>query len=379
MKKYLHYYAFDWDDNILIMPTILHMDYFDGHKWIKKDISTKEFSEVRNDTERWRMNKDTYVEFSDNGKYGINTFLHDCKKAIENKSFGASWKDFIECITNGSIFAIITARNNSAEAIKKALHYIITDIFTDTQYTTMIKNLKKFHKMFIGDDVPSDNILIDNYLDNCRYMCVNSKKFLDEVGKSADTSTEELKKIAFRKFQEYINAYAKKVDKKAMLGFSDDDDANISSMTSLIKSINNEDFSNIMKYHIKNTKNPSHIITHIKDFNESSNPSNGLESSILPFTQYSMNMMKLTKPNDTIKDTERFNYLHSLLSDKNMMSKMEQVSDYLQLPIDYDGSINFKGVNIKVDGETYIIKYNNKLYKCNSLSELKRFIRKIFA
>ena len=53
--QYLHYYAFDWDDNILNMPTVIHMDKLVGDEWIPTDVSTADFAEVRNDKENWRL------------------------------------------------------------------------------------------------------------------------------------------------------------------------------------------------------------------------------------------------------------------------------------------------------------------------------------
>ena len=34
----LHFYSFDWDDNILHMPTVIHMDRKEGSNWIPVDV-----------------------------------------------------------------------------------------------------------------------------------------------------------------------------------------------------------------------------------------------------------------------------------------------------------------------------------------------------
>ena len=40
-------YSFDWDDNILNMPTHIHLEKMVGDEWIPVDVSTSEFAEMR--------------------------------------------------------------------------------------------------------------------------------------------------------------------------------------------------------------------------------------------------------------------------------------------------------------------------------------------
>jgi hypothetical protein len=37
--RVLLYYAFDWDDNILVMPTKIHMEKRVGDRWIPTTVS----------------------------------------------------------------------------------------------------------------------------------------------------------------------------------------------------------------------------------------------------------------------------------------------------------------------------------------------------
>ena len=43
-SEYLLYYAFDWDDNILNMPTKIHMEHLVDGQWISTKVSTAEFA-----------------------------------------------------------------------------------------------------------------------------------------------------------------------------------------------------------------------------------------------------------------------------------------------------------------------------------------------
>ncbi len=97
----IHYYAFDYDDNILFMSTVIHMGRKEGEKWIPEDVSTSKFAVIRSDTENWRYpdnDPESFSDFRDYGPNGPGIFLEDTKKAISNKKFGPSWDDFIECL-----------------------------------------------------------------------------------------------------------------------------------------------------------------------------------------------------------------------------------------------------------------------------------------
>ena len=65
-SEYLLYYAFDWDDNILNMPTKIHMEHLVDGQWIPTEVSTAEFAEVRNDKDNWKINyANAFIEFND--------------------------------------------------------------------------------------------------------------------------------------------------------------------------------------------------------------------------------------------------------------------------------------------------------------------------
>ena len=125
-EKQLLYYAFDWDDNILSMPTVIHMDHLIDGDWVPEDVSTADFAKVRGDSENWRViNGDptaAFSEFRDSGPRGDVAFLEDTKNAVSAQRFSPAWEDFVECLVNGSLFAIITARGHEAPSIKSSFH-----------------------------------------------------------------------------------------------------------------------------------------------------------------------------------------------------------------------------------------------------------------
>ena len=51
------YYIFDWDDNILHMPTKIHLEHLDGEtgEWKPVAVSTAVFALVRTDSKNYRF------------------------------------------------------------------------------------------------------------------------------------------------------------------------------------------------------------------------------------------------------------------------------------------------------------------------------------
>jgi len=131
----LLYYAFDWDDNILNMPTKIRLEHKVEDKWIPTDVSTAEFAEVRNDKENWRLlnqsGDEAFANFRDTGPMGGDIFIEDVKKAVSMSNFAPAWKDFLECLSNGSLFAIITARGHESEAMRRGVEWIIDNVLSE--------------------------------------------------------------------------------------------------------------------------------------------------------------------------------------------------------------------------------------------------------
>lgn len=291
-ENVLLYYAFDWDDNILNMPTVIHMDKLIDGEWISTDVSTSEFADVRNDKDNWRLVNDdpdrAFSEFRDSGERGPDAFIEDLRKAISLGSYGPAWDDFIECLVNGSLFAIITARGHEEGPMRKGVEWILDNILTSEQSYTMYNNLMKFAYLFRQEgnfdrmikDKPSKNELVKLYLNNCSYVGVSSPSRGGSPG-----NPEKAKEEVLMEFKSRVNNFAQKIGFKAKVGFSDDDLGNVRHIEDLVDNLNHEEFQNIIQYVVKGTKNPSDITKKVRNVhNESTTP--GLESSILPFTSF---------------------------------------------------------------------------------------------
>ena len=112
----LKYYIFDWDDNILHMPTRIHLErrLQDG-SWVPHLVSTSLFAVIRNDTVNYRPPegdwKKAFCEFRDFAEDDESMFLKDARAAIDHLLKGEtapppSFNTFKKSLIEGRIFAI---------------------------------------------------------------------------------------------------------------------------------------------------------------------------------------------------------------------------------------------------------------------------------
>ena len=234
----LKYYAFDWDDNIVHMPTKIVVKDDNGEE---VGMSTDDFAEHRQHIGKEDFNYKGHkiVGYAENPFRNFRTegdrdFLIDAMKAKE----GPAFKDFREAINNGSIFSIITARGHNPNTLKQAVYNYIINDFNGISKKELVKNLKKY-RSFTGEEDMSDNDLIKSYLAMNKYHPVS---FGNEEGA---TNPEEAKVRAMDDFVDYIKGMAAILNKRAWLkndvsnkfipsmpsiGFSDDDPRNIEVM-----------------------------------------------------------------------------------------------------------------------------------------------------
>ena len=311
----LLYYAFDWDDNILRMPTLIRLEKRVGDEWVPTDVSTAEFAEVRSDKDYRLLNQspdEAFANFRDTGPFGPSIFLEDTKKAVSEGRFAPAWDDFIECLSNGSLFAIITARGHESESMRKGVEWIIDNVLSEEQLYQMYNNLLKFAYFYnLSEDrerilkgVPSQNELVKAYLDNCDFVGVSAPS----RGGSPD-NPEKAKEDALLEFKSKVDRFAGQLGMKAMIGFSDDDLGNVAHIEDLADRLNNEEFPNIIKFVIKGTKDPENITKKIRlmgdTVTETSHQTPGLENSVLPFTQFGNQAGRLN-PSDALNRQDDF-------------------------------------------------------------------------
>jgi len=237
----LKYYAFDWDDILMYMPTKIILQDENGNE---VGMSTEDFAEHRHQIgkEEFDYNGHKIVGYADQPyrnfrEGGDKQFKIDAMKA----KIGPAWSDFVEAINNGSIFSIITARGHNPETLKDAVYNLIVSDHQGINKDLLLKNLRKYRDISNMED-KSDMELIKDYLDMNKFYPVS---FLDPTGAG---NPEQLKVDAMREFISYVKSQAKQLGKKLYLkndvknnfvpnydfdlsiGFSDDDIKNVEVM-----------------------------------------------------------------------------------------------------------------------------------------------------
>lgn len=309
----LLYYAFDWDDNILKMPTEIILLDDSGQE---VGMSTQDFAEYRDiigKQEFEYQNKkitgyanDAFRYFRD--EMDENIFTKDVEKALSGKMFAKSYDDFIECLTTGAIFAIITARGHEPEPMRKGIEFLISKL-NPAQKASMIDHLKMFAHLF-DEPIKPDDVLIKEYLDKCEYIGVSSPSRGGKPG-----NPEKAKEDAFLAFVNKCNNEAKKLEQLfnsdsetikrgekwkviAKIGFSDDDSKNIKHMNDVIseltdpKSVENI-YSHVKEYFMKDTGKED-IDTNIYTTYGTNDPNIKKESVVSKYDRFKSIKKKLT-------------------------------------------------------------------------------------
>ena len=230
----MKYYSFDWDDNLMYMPTKIYLKDKDGKS---VGMSTEDFAEYRTEIGKEPFEYEGHTilgfdedPFRDFRVLGDKKFLVDAMKAPT----GPAWSDFVEAINNGSIFSIITARGHTPSVLKQATYNLIKKNMHGLDSNMLAKNLMKYRDIADEDKLTKDQ-LIRAYLDMCRFYPVS-------FGEGSATNPEEGKIRAMEEFVTYVRQMSRELQTKAIMknkisnyftpfiGFSDDDVRNIESM-----------------------------------------------------------------------------------------------------------------------------------------------------
>lgn len=229
IENRLRSYVFDWDDNILRMPTKVNMEKNENGKWVPIKVSTEEFAHYRTDPQ-YRLTPNSFSDFTDN-----KAFLIDAEKAIHHNSFAPSYKKFIEALVYANPFAINTARGHSPSALKNGVKLFINMVLSPEEKSKMVTNIKKSLPKNIITGL-NNKQLVDVYLDEKgEFYPVSSEEFGERFGidvKGGAANPEHAKKVAIENFVKKLIDGVKKhmiggKYKKISLGFSDDDKRNV--------------------------------------------------------------------------------------------------------------------------------------------------------
>ena len=253
------FYIFDWDDNILHMPTKIHLEQQDSAgDWHPVEVSTSVFALVRTDP-RYRMppggRAEAFREFQDVvDDSGDLSFIRDTRAALARvkagEKPGPSFETLRKTLREGRIFAIVTARGHEPETLREAVKIFIDEVLTPDERTAMMRSLRGYRwwldKM---TDFGTDEEELDYYLSMCRYHAVTNPGFFEQLKSDDDFGgryemasgserPELAKEFAIRDFVEHVFHVLKRtggLGRSVSVGFSDDDAGNVRAVSDYIK------------------------------------------------------------------------------------------------------------------------------------------------
>ena len=253
------FYIFDWDDNILHMPTKIHLEQQDENgDWHPVEVSTSVFALVRADP-RYRMppggRAEAFREFQDVvDDSGDLSFIRDTRAALARvkagEKPGPSFETLRKTLREGRIFAIVTARGHEPETLREAVKMFIDEVLTPDERTAMMRALRGYRwwldKM---TDFGTDEEELDYYLSMCRYHAVTNPGFFEQLKSDDDFGgryemasgserPELAKEFAIRDFVEHVFHVLKRtggLGRSVSVGFSDDDAGNVRAVSNYIK------------------------------------------------------------------------------------------------------------------------------------------------
>ncbi len=268
------YYIFDWDDNILHMPTRIHLEKRlpDG-AWVPHLVSTSVFSVIRADTTNYRPPNgrwhDAFIEFQDAGGEVDSAFLRDTRQALARVTRGEeppgpSFQTFRQTLVEGRLFAIVTARGHASATLAQGVRLFVDSVLTPDERVELLSNLRGYRACFdrvvqFGTDAEE----LDQYLALNRYHAVTSPDFRARMHREAPGAErpEDGKQFAIRDFVEHVVhlvacSQPTGLRRPVSVGFSDDDPANVAAVETYIRTELARHFPGI-KFCVYDTSDPT--------------------------------------------------------------------------------------------------------------------------
>ena len=267
------YYIFDWDDNILHMPTRIHLEkrMADG-TWQPHSVSTAAFAVLRDDRENYRppggVWDNAFIEFQDEAGERESRFLRDTRVSLENvmageQQPGPSFETLRETLREGRLFAIVTARGHESESLRKAVGLFIDVVLTPGEREEMMANLRGYRACFDGlAAFGTDEEELAHYLALNRYHAVTNPAFKQWMAReTGGAASADAKSFAIRDFVEYVIRILERTGGGSLrrpisVGFSDDDLGNVKAVERTIQEELSRRFPGI-KFCVYDTSDPA--------------------------------------------------------------------------------------------------------------------------
>lgn len=255
------FYIFDWDDNILHMPTRVYLEKLGASgEWTPVSVPTSTFALIRSDTANYRFPSEggysaAFRDFKDSSPdTQESAFIHDTISALERvakgEAPGPSFETLRKTLREGRLFAVVTARGHASATIREAVKIFIDTVLTDDERTEMMQNLRGYRWWLDKRETfGTDEEELDYYLSMCRYHAVTSPDFKKILEGDDDFSSrfssassarrpELAKEFAIHDFVEHLFHTLERtggLGRPVSVGFSDDDAGNVQAVSDYVK------------------------------------------------------------------------------------------------------------------------------------------------
>jgi len=230
----LRYYIFDWDDNVVHMPTRIWMEDEEG---TPVPLSTAEFARRRGEPGLRLIGNDAKAAFREfNDEAG--DFAGDLRRAMDREAWqGPAFSEFKQAVVEGRLFAIVTARSHREETLRKGVAGFIDAVLSAEERQDMLRSLREFNSL--ASTPIDDEEVVNEYLRLCHFVGVSSPDFQMSTGVE---HPEEGKRYAIRRFVESTLAIAEEAFSQKgreissiSFGMSDDDKKNVVAVEALMR------------------------------------------------------------------------------------------------------------------------------------------------
>ncbi len=269
-KRDFKYYIFDWDDNILHMPTKIYLEKLCASgEWKPTAIPTSTFALVRSQFDHYRFPSDggvkaAFRDFQDMSDEACEpAFIRDTLMALEKvkqgEKPGPSFETLRKTLREGRIFAIVTARGHASKTICEAVKLFIDMVLTEDERQEMMRNLRGYRWWLDKKETfGTDEEELDYYLSMCRYHAVTNPDFKEMINEDEDFSSrfaeasqkrkpEVAKEFAIKDFVQHLFHTLERtggLGHSIAVGFSDDDAGNVQAVSDYIRNELSKRFGN---------------------------------------------------------------------------------------------------------------------------------------
>mmetsp|Transcript_58876 Transcript_58876/g.164468 ORF Transcript_58876/g.164468 Transcript_58876/m.164468 type:complete len:288 (+) Transcript_58876:97-960(+) len=234
---------FDWDENLINMPTRLHYE-LDG---TPISLNITELNKLRGRLEREGTpdrlkppahDEMRYVEFRDPPIADKVYFLEQLEWALAHKSYGPDFNTFKEYVLQARPCALVTARGHNASTLRASVRLLMAKGLTTSERVAVADVLTARYSC----DAMHPDRCLESYLDEWGFYAVNGPEFRSEFGAEdpGKEGTALSKTKAIRNFVERHLAKLADVSQEVEFRFSDDEPVNARSMRSFFVQLQEE-------------------------------------------------------------------------------------------------------------------------------------------